>query len=230
MNMYLLRQQDSIILAAQRNSTKQGLVNINTQRESKLNTIANTRLSLANSMLSQNNSLSGTGDYRTNEKTVNSIYLQTVAVGNNTFSTTQLSTLQSIAAQCPLSGGEAVLRARDILALAQGTSLFYNNANTCGNGARPSRDRTEQADLGDFVQVRPNPASESITIRYVLSGEAEHQLILANIIGEVVGTFLLNGKEGEITVFIGNLPPGIYWYSLTGGVALPESGRLIIQR
>ena len=163
MNMYLLRQQDSIILAAQRNSTKQGLVNINTQRESKLNTIANTRLSLANSMLSQNNSLSGTGDYRTNEKTVNSIYLQTVAVGNNTFSASQLTTLQSIAAQCPLSGGEAVLRARDILALAQGTPLFYNNVNSCGSGARPSRDRTEQFQAGNFIQVRPNPASENIT-------------------------------------------------------------------
>jgi hypothetical protein len=178
----------------------------------------------------QNNSLTGTGVFRTNEKTVNDIYLQTVAIGNTTFSTNQLTLLQSIAAQCPLSGGEAVLRARDILALAPGTPQFYNNVNTCGNSARPSQDRTEQADLGDYVQVRPNPASESILIRYILSGEKEHQLILANIIGEVVGSFLLNGKEGEITVSIGNLPPGVYWYSLTGGTALPASGKLIIQR
>jgi len=46
-----------------------------------------------NGLLIKNNGLSGTGDYRTNEKTVNTIYLQTVAFGNNTFSATQLAAL-----------------------------------------------------------------------------------------------------------------------------------------
>ena len=214
--MYLLRQQDSIILAAQRNSTKQGLVNINTQRESKLNTIANTRLSLANSMLSQNNSLSGTGDYRTNEKTVNSIYLQTVAVGNNTFSASQLVSLQAIAAQCPLSGGEAVFRARDILTLTQNAPIFYNNVATCGNSFRPAQNRDPEFQNNGFVKINPNPASENSVVQYAFVSEGiERRLLLFNIFGQLVANILLQDLEGEVALSTHALPSGVYHFVVT---------------
>lgn len=225
-----LSQQDSIALAAQRNSIKQSLVSFSTQRENKLNTIASTSISLASALNSQNNSLTGTGDYRTNEKTVNSIYLQTIAIGNNTFSDTQLSSLQAIAAQCPLFGGEAVLRARDMLALVQDAPTHYNNANTCGNAVRPSQNRIEQLQVNDFVQVRPNPASENIVVDYSLSEGVKYQIMLVSIFGQVVGIFPLDGHEGVTTIPINKLPEGIYWYSVTGGIGKSSPGKLIIHR
>jgi Secretion system C-terminal sorting domain len=189
------------------------------------------KMYFTNTLQTQNNSLSVTGDFRTNEKTVNDIYLQTMAVGNNTFSEVQLVSLQAIAAQCPLSGGEAVLRARDMLALSQDSPIFYDDATICGSALRqPSQDRTGQVLESDFVQVRPNPASESITINYSLSDGLEHKLVLMNTIGEIVTNFLLNGKAGETTHSIGNLPPGIYWYTVIGGNGSETSGKLIINR
>ena len=170
------------------------------------------------------------GDYRTNEKTVNGIYLETVAVGNNTFSAAQLSSLQVVAAQCPLSGGEAVLRARDMLALAQDAPTFYNNGNTCGNALRPSQNRLEQLQINDFVQVRPNPASENIVVDYSLSEGVKYQIMLVSIFGQVVGIFPLDGNEGVTTIPINNLPEGIYWYSVTGDKGISCPGKLIIHR
>jgi len=182
-----------------------------------------------NTLQTQNNSLTGTGDFRTNEKTVNDIYLQTVAVGNTTFSTNQLTALQSIAAQCPLSGGEAVLRARDMLALTQNVPIFYYDATNCSaNGLRPSQDRIETNLLGDFVEVQPNPASESVTVKYELSDEVNHHIVFMTVYGQVMSDILLNGKAGEITISIGNLPTGIYWYAVSGSNASVTSGKLII--
>ena len=226
-----LSQQDSISVAALRNATKQSLASLNTLRDTKLNDLANAQLSTANTLFTQNNGLSGTGDYMINEKRVNGIYLETVGAGNAAYSSTQLTYLQAIAAQCPLSGGEAVLRARDMLALSQDSPIFYDDATICGSALRqPSQDRTDQVLESDFVQVRPNPASESITINYSLSDGLEHKLVLMNAIGEIVTNFLWNGKARETTHSIGNLPPGIYWYTVIGGNGSETSGKLIINR
>jgi hypothetical protein len=221
-----LSQQDSITLAAQRNSIKQGLVNITIQRENKLNTIANTRLSVSNSMLTQNNNLTGTGDFRTNEKTVNDIYLQTVAVGNNTFSAVQLVSLQAIAAQCPLSGGEAVLRARDMLTLTQDAPIFYNNVTNCGSNLRPSENRAPELPINGFVKMNPNPASGNTVIQYAFASEGlERNLLLFNLFGQQVAKVILPDLEGEVALSTQTLPSGVYHYVVTNSTV---KGNLVI--
>jgi hypothetical protein len=221
-----LSQQDSITLAAQRNSIKQGLVNITIQRENKLNTIANTRLSVSNSMLTQNNNLTGTGDFRTNEKTVNDIYLQTVAVGNNTFSAVQLVSLQAIAAQCPLSGGEAVLRARDMLTLTQDAPIFYNNVTNCGSNLRPSENRAPELPINGFVKMNPNPASGNTVIQYTFASEGlERNLLLFNLFGQQVAKVILPDLEGEVALSTQTLPSGVYHYVVTNSTV---KGNLVI--
>jgi hypothetical protein len=39
------------------------------------------KMCFTNTLQTQNNNLTGSGDFRTNEKTVNDFYLQTVAIG-----------------------------------------------------------------------------------------------------------------------------------------------------
>ena len=183
-------------------------------------TLAGARAQAAGILLAQNNSLSGTGDYRTNEKTVNSIYLSTVAVGNYTFTPTQLASLQAIASQCPLTGGEAVMRARDLLALAPNPPVFYNDASICGSVLRPAlEERTDNNPGGDFVEVRPNPASEYLEIHYGFSAEKQgRQLVLFDVFGKVASSIPIPDRSGTKTVQVSHLSAGIYRYSIIGSV------------
>ncbi|MDO8368889.1 MAG: hypothetical protein Q7T20_18980, partial [Saprospiraceae bacterium] len=220
-----LSQQDSINVAAMRNATQQTLDSLNTLRDTKLNNLAIAQLSIANALLSQNNGLIGTVDFRINEKNVNSIYLETVAAGNTAYSSAQLTYLQAIAAQCPLSGGEAVLRARDMLALAQDAPTFYNDATICGS-LRPSRDRTDQVLVDDFVQVRPNPASDMAFIYYAFgSTSTEKRLLLFNVFGQQVTNVLLPNSEGELTLSTHSLPSGVYHFVVSNSTV---KGNLVI--
>ncbi|MFN0215172.1 MAG: zinc-dependent metalloprotease family protein [Saprospiraceae bacterium] len=221
-----LSQQDSITLAAQRNSIKQDLANINTQRESKLDSLNNVRISFASPLYAQNAGLSGTGDYRVNEKMVNAIFLETMALGNTTFSSTQLAYLQAIAVQCPLSGGEAVQRARDMLALAQDAPAFYNDATTCGNSMRPPQKGVSRTQEGEFVRISPNPASESVVINYTFASDVvEKRMLLFNVGGQQVANILLPELEGEVTMPIKSLPSGVYHFIVTNSSVI---GNLVI--
>ena len=48
----------------------------------------------------------------TNQKKVNSIVAEVIGTENHNLNTTQISTLQAIAVQCPIEGGDAVYEAR----------------------------------------------------------------------------------------------------------------------
>lgn len=48
----------------------------------------------------------------TNQKTVNSIVTEVIGTENHDLNTTQISTLQAIATQCPFECGDAVYEAR----------------------------------------------------------------------------------------------------------------------
>lgn len=65
--------------------------------------IAAWRAPLRVQALAQNAAVTGSGVWITNEKIVNSIYLQTIASGQ-AISPTQQATLAAIAAQCPANG------------------------------------------------------------------------------------------------------------------------------
>lgn len=222
-------QQDSIYLTTQRQYVQQNLVILQAFRDSLYENLWTIRTAAANALLTQNDGLGGSGGFRYTEKVVNAIFLETIAMDSVEFSSTQRTTLLGIASQCPLSGGEAVLRARDLLAATPEGPFFYDDSINC-NGARPARERVEPVQNRDAVQVWPNPASESITIKYALSGGQDYQMVLMNTIGEMVGNFLLTGGKGEKTIAISNLPSGVYWYSVTGSALLPISGKLIIHR
>ena len=230
MEVYLslpdLSQQDSISLTAQRNAIQQTLANLNTLRNSKLSNLASARISTANTLHTQNYSMNGTGDYRINEKMVNAIYLETIALGSVEFSSSQLASLQTIAAQCPLSGGEAVLRARDILALVPDAPIFYNDATNCGIGFRASEARNLEIIDKDFVNINPNPASESAQIQYsFVSKTVGKRLLLFNLFGQIVSDIPLVDQNGEALLPTYTLPSGMYHFIVTNSQV---KGNLVI--
>ncbi len=61
-----------------------------------------------------NNSMNVSGIYIENEQTVNDIFLRTIMVDIDTFTSQQIADLEGIISQCPKCGGDAVYRARSL--------------------------------------------------------------------------------------------------------------------
>lgn len=81
------------------------------------NTLYNTQLSESQQAKATNLMINYTNLPEENEQIVNDIYLETVALGNQNFTTRQIEILYDIAHQCPEIGGTSVYRARSIYAL-----------------------------------------------------------------------------------------------------------------
>jgi hypothetical protein len=60
----------------------------------------------------------------------------------------------------------------------------------------------------------PNPANNTVNFEYSLNSENASAVIIRNLVGSVVKKSTLTGAEGKLTVFTGDLPEGIYFYSL----------------
>ena len=141
---------------------------------------------------------------------------------HNYLSTAQISSLQSIAGQCPLSGGESVFTARDMLVLMQIAPVFYNDDVLCS--AAPRSPGNVQTGLGNTISIFPNPANDEITVQYDLQHTGVSQLQFLNIYGQLVKEITLPDAQGKVSMPTGNLAAGVYVYTLNG----ITSGRLII--
>ncbi|MCB9267836.1 MAG: right-handed parallel beta-helix repeat-containing protein, partial [Lewinellaceae bacterium] len=64
-----------------------------------------------------NTAISASEVFEVNEQDVNALFLETVAIGVDTFTEAQITALWAFANQCPLSGGDAVFKARSLYSL-----------------------------------------------------------------------------------------------------------------
>ncbi|MFN0216286.1 MAG: T9SS type A sorting domain-containing protein [Saprospiraceae bacterium] len=182
------------------------------------------RATAAANLLTLNAALTGTASYQVNEKLINQIFLQTVAIGNLEFSEIQISSLEGIAELCPLSDGEAVLRARAMLQLVQGTLVDYDDISICGIEERSEMNNQDVMS----VRIYPNPTNNSVTIEYSGIGSSNNQFLLFNTLGQVVKNITLPDGQGSLQLPLRELSEGVYWYVIPG--ASNTSGKFLISR
>jgi hypothetical protein len=127
-----------------------------------------TRQTQVQNLLAYNASISTAVTPANNHKTVNAILLNYASTGQ--FAANDLVTLDGIAAQCPLEGGDAVYEARSVVAAQNGTE--YDDAAVCNSGNRPAQGREQlvKKDLKENV-VYPNPTTGEIA--WLSEGEAK---------------------------------------------------------
>ncbi len=187
-------------------------------------------------------------EYELNDKTVNKIYLSTVARGNFVFTATQASQLWLIATQCPLSGGKSVFKTRGLYRLIDRNADFGNDFDICNangillnqtNGNENTEAKPENAleDLSssqavntqtndNILRVNPNPAQDELKITWTsLAGIGE--LAIYNSLGTVV---LQKTVDNNFTVDISNLPVGIYWITVQNGTGNYATEKVLITR
>ena len=120
--------------------------------------------------------------YEYNEKIVNAIYLTTLSKGTDTFTVSQKYTLENIANQCPLSGGEGVYLARSLVRLYD-DSTDYDDKALCFAQGISYRQVNNSTVLDKGIKFYPNPTTNMLTIESEKSDNQICKLYLINPLG-----------------------------------------------
>ena len=173
----------------------------------------------------QNEDISGSEVYEQNEQVINDIYLNGIVAKSSEYFNGNLSSIYTIAQQCPLAGGPAVFRARTLYKLID-PNMRYNDDLACLQAGKQLRNASKtQFPVGVF----PNPASTEVTITYAINTAQLLQII--DNLGRICIEVLLDPKENRITKNISNLSDGIYSLRLNGKDNIQSNiGRLTIMK
>ena len=183
---------------------------------------------LAQQYITQNAAISATEIYETNEKTVNDIYLNTVAQNNFSLTTQQIAELDSIVWQCPDMGGEVVLRARVLYSLAVDTTFDDRDLCTPPTLLQQGGDNHKIAVSYDSESILyPNPTDGNFTL-YINEGVIVDKVNIVNLSGQVLATHLLEAGQKTPSFSTASIPSGIYIVELLDGGTKILSEKLVV--
>jgi hypothetical protein len=166
-----------------------------------------------------------------NERTVNEIWLSTYVKGLDPISS-QVQYINSIAEQCPVSGGNAVYAARSFMQqVSRDSLLFWEDYDRCllaGFDVRKT-DGEEIADLiNAYIKVYPNPAAHFVNIEYKKEGQGCIHIILSSLTGQVVKSEDLCDTNLKV-LEVSNLGTGVYYLRIFEEGQLIHQEKLIIK-
>ncbi|MBL7778078.1 MAG: T9SS type A sorting domain-containing protein, partial [Chitinophagales bacterium] len=150
-----------------------------------------------------------------NLKLINDVYLNTLAIGIDTFTQAQLNVLYYLALQCPLAGGNPVYRARGMLSAIIDTT--YNDTKLCSDdGYSYKKERTPKpkANKTSIKQqqfyLQPNPAKDVVTILSSWDITEEVRLQLIDYTGKSVLQNTIHFTDRKYTLPISSFSAGVY--------------------
>lgn len=148
-----------------------------------------------------------------NLKEVNRIYLNSVAIGEFSFSGTDKTTLMNIAQQCPLMGGSAVFKARSLLSVV--SDMDFDDVVLC----QPTGQRQGEGKNGiakTVYQIFPNPANDLLTIVLPENQQLPEPttIIVYNAFGLKVMEKRMSMGSPTSTIDVSTLPEGPILVSL----------------
>ncbi len=123
-----------------------------------------------------------------------------------------MSALFSLANQCPLSGGDAVFRARSLYRLADPTHRFDNAALCQPNAALQAPKATEPLDFTLF----PNPTSGLTVLQFNTPITDRASVTLYSLQGQPVLQQTAGEGAQHVLLETAALPGGTYFCRVTG--------------
>ena len=158
----------------------------------------------------------------------------------DSLSSGNISALKTVAAQCPLTGGNIVWRARALLNVYYGTVINYpNNCPTVGSltdGTNTSSrientsaitNKANQS-ITSTINLYPNPNNGSMILGYNLKNDAS--LEITDITGNLVGTYILPATETTMQVQNNNLQNGMYLYRVISNNTIIKQGKIVVMK
>jgi hypothetical protein len=224
--------QETAQLLAERSSIGNDLLTLEQQNNSLSTSIQTYRTGLVQQYLAQNAAIQTSATYEANEKTVNDVYLNTVALGNYSLSAQQRAALYPVTLQCPKMGGSTVFLARALYRLEDPSAIFYNDLNACSPPdalVASNNGQQQQALPSNKTFTFPNPANGEVTVVMAENVFAD-QVKLVHLNGQTVASYPLNEDVKRFTFSTAQVPPGIYLVKLMDGDKTIHTEKLAINR
>ncbi|MFZ4544502.1 MAG: T9SS type A sorting domain-containing protein [Saprospiraceae bacterium] len=161
-----------------------------------------------------------------NEKSVNSIYFRSLAKNDYEISSSDQSILLSIARQCSLEGGSAVMKARFICAVF--TNETFDDETICtelqNSENRPLISMISKDKIGkEMVKIYPNPAQSVLHV--AVPNDKNTELIITDISGR---TILKRNFSSQVDLATDEIPNGIIFCEFRQDRLLISTNRVII--
>ncbi len=180
----------------------------------------------ADALIAQNYSISTSDIWEDNLKTVNHIFLNTLAK-QSAPTGSQFDLLRSIAQQCPWDGGMAVFKARSLM---EGwTEEHFEDALPCGGGQQGLVLPPIESQVMQFFRIYPNPAKNQVEVVLSQPAGEDWKLELLGLQGQLLLTYSIPLESTRIILSLPEQSNGIYWLVLkkTGGMI--QAQKLVIQ-
>ncbi|HOZ41524.1 MAG TPA: hypothetical protein PLL25_12015 [Flavobacteriales bacterium] len=204
--------------------TMDGLVTYN---NAALELAANTRALSAESVKNTNAAIGATELTETNYKTVNAIYLSTVAKDVEGFTAQQAQDLLAVADQCPLIGGNAVFQARALYYAIDPEQEFDDPALCLQHGLVT---KSLKQPVVNALNMVPNPAMDEVTLVLTSALEEAGTLLICNAQGAEVLRLRVPKDQQRTAVSVATLAHGVYHYRVLGVTGDLGAGKLSIVR
>jgi hypothetical protein len=174
-----------------------------------LHGIDSIRLLQIQALLSLNIGISTSMVCMANHKTVNNILLNLLANGDDAPSSTNLTTLSAIAAQCPIEGGDAVYEARAVVERFTGET--FDDAVLCVSASRPSNGREGEVDkqyISSRITLFPNPTTGIVS--WEGTGGEVVLLRVFNALGQLLTERIVEDSRVDLSL----LQDGLYYVQM----------------
>lgn len=193
-------------------------------------TLTANRDTLAGQTLTNNNTIATFEIFQENERLVNGIYLNSILRGRNALTATEQATLEDIAAQCPALGGNAVFRARSILAF-DGSLRYYDDDEICGYAETREGVIEAPAFYDDpLFAVSPNPAREYVQIQHTGGGTENWKVEITDAFGRLIDVRWLGEKDSAWELSTKEYVPGLYLLRFRAESGLRAVKKLVVTR
>ncbi|MCO6492506.1 MAG: hypothetical protein J5I98_29080 [Phaeodactylibacter sp.] len=220
---------DSVALLAKHQALLDSLAGLHQQGEDQIEAIQLYQEDFLDEAELSNNAISASEVFEINEQEVNALFLETVAVGIDSFTETQTTDLWAIANQCPLSGGDAVFKARSLYSLID-PLVKYEDEERCGSEPEERPSFVYQPEGASSFQLIPNPAKDELAIRLHKPLDKGEYLVIYNSRGQVQREVPLEAGKLYLLLDTSPLPLGIYYCTVRGHGINHSTQKLIIIR
>lgn len=200
-DIQLLNQKESQLNSLTTVTNSQRLLNIN-MKQQRVNEMIQIR--------AQNESIITNTLPAENQKVINKILSEMFINDNFVLNNNNILTIQSIANQCPLEGGDAVYEARSIISYSNPT-MNYDDNNKCTVSSQRS-DNKNLDPLLNKAQVFPNPANDKVNL--ILNDVKATRYIIFDLAGKEITTQNLSSDETVKNIEVSSLKSGMYILSL----------------
>jgi hypothetical protein len=185
----------------------------------------NKQYGVANSI---NNGIVSTNILESNQQTINALILQPLLNKGYVYTTNDKKIINTIALQCPFSGGYAVYQARNIMMGIENKVIEF--ADNCDEKAGRSIETNIQNIVTEnkSFNLYPNPNNGTMLLDYKINQGDKGMIKIYDLTGKLMFSYELNANTDQMQINNADLNNGIYMYDIIVNNKTVKTDKLVI--